>query len=249
MPTTPVKPPNPKANDQEEAPPLELIGVSDQRSAFDRRTLAQTPVIETRRGGDRRGAGKTGASGALRGYGGQSTHRAAAAPARSAGAAAARDTILKTWIGIVAIVALTALVGFAVLSWRSQTDPHFVKAQKIVRDYELGKDPQTLNYDDPSYQEALAELGMVEAKSPSFPDAQKLSAHISGKIAGFRQALKVRQVKMEATAAADDARDEAILRTMRLTTGTDPDAATRVQIRGKTECQDEEAHAKGGHKH
>lgn len=155
----------------------------------------------------------------------------------------------RTWLGLVGIVAATVALGHAASSWRHREDPHFVNARKIIRAYELGKDPQTLNYDEPSYQEALAELALVAESSISFPDAQSLFAEISQRIARFRERLKMQQVRMKESRARDQMRDTILTNSIMSTTGTDVDAARRVVIRDKTACQDEIAGYQKGHKH
>lgn len=152
---------------------------------------------------------------------------------------------------ILVMVGLLAAAGLMLASWRSQSpDPHFLEATKLLRNYELGKDPSELNYEDPTYPAALSELALVDPKSISFDPSVELARDLNAKVLAFRARLKERQAEVETAAHLSEQRDRALSTAQEISTGTDIWASRRVLERGKTECEDEKAgYTKSGKKH
>lgn len=145
------------------------------------------------------------------------------------------------WI-VLGILALLTVTGLGIMSLRgNRPDPHFLEAQKMLRDYELGKEPSQLDYQDPAYPAALAELGLVRPGSVSAEPARQLASDLNGKILAFREGLKRRQAEMEAAAKARDERDRTLAAAQNGSTGVDVLAADRVTLQGATACQEEKA--------
>lgn len=134
-------------------------------------------------------------------------------------------------------LALAGLVAYGALSmtWRGE-DTHFVQAKRILRDYELGKDPEMLNYEDPAYPSALAELALVDAGSSSAEPARVLAIDINAKVQSFRERVKSEAIQRVRDKEAEEARNAAVLRAQMTTTGIDAGAAERTTARSKTEC-------------
>jgi hypothetical protein len=66
-------------------------------------------------------------------------------------------------------------------------DPHYLKAQQLVTDYEFGKPRESRNYDHANYREALAELALVDPDSRSADPAEALRIELERNIAEFRE--------------------------------------------------------------
>jgi len=185
-------------------------------------------------------------------------NRSTGGAAGSAGAggqpagAAASGGAAGFWM-VLGFIAVLTVAGWGIASWRThQPDLHFLAAKKILRDYELGKEPSALNYDDPTYTGALAELALVSPSSVSAEPAHALATEISGRLARFREGLKVRQAQIDEAAKANESRTAIFAASQEATTGTDIWAAKRLSLRAVTECKEEsEAQAKpdrGGRK-
>jgi hypothetical protein len=85
------------------------------------------------------------------------------------------------------VLGLLGLGAHAIWSHIQGPDPHYLKAQQLVRDYEYGKPKQTRNYEHQNYREALAELALVDPDSKSAAPAQALRIEIERNITKFRE--------------------------------------------------------------
>ena len=154
---------------------------------------------------------------------------------------------------VLSIIALLTVTGLGMMSRHgNRPDPHFLQAQKSLRDYELGREPSQLDYQNPTYAETLAELALVNPRSVSAEPAHQLANDLNHKILAFHEGLKRRQAEMDAAAKASDERDRILAMAQAASTGVDIWAADRVTLQGASACKDEEAgyakHA-GPHKH
>ena len=87
---------------------------------------------------------------------------------------------------------LCLLAGIALAFYASslQEDPgeyHYQKAQEMVTNFEMGRQPASINYDHPVYQSALGELGLVPSESRYAEKAAELAAQIRAKIDAFHR--------------------------------------------------------------
>jgi hypothetical protein len=92
--------------------------------------------------------------------------------------------ILPVLIGL----AMLALVVYTVQRTASQQDPHYVRATKMIADYEWGRLDSEKNYGHSVYPAALDELALVDAGSESAQDAQDLTQRLESLIAKWRAA-------------------------------------------------------------
>lgn len=135
-------------------------------------------------------------------------------------------------------VLAAVLLGF---SWKMmhRPDPEFLRAQRMVADFERGKDADSINYKDPVYDDALEHLRAVAPVSGSAGDAARMSVDILRKRKAFEARLVASQAQIDKALADQAARTEAVLRGQQSTTGTDPDAAARLAAAAPAECQEE----------
>ena len=139
------------------------------------------------------------------------------------GAGSKPGNFLKLLVLTVAILlALTAVQIFRSASKRP--DPHFVAAQKMVNDYELGREQASRNYRHPVYRKALSRLKRVNLRSISAEPAAELRARIERDSSRFEQrgksvrknravATHDRRVRAEALAASGIATEMVLPRT------------------------------------
>ncbi len=142
------------------------------------------------------------------------------------------------------LLAMAAL-GYSFWAREPEQDPNFVRARDAVATYELGKDEDARNYDDPVYPEALTTLARVAPDSISAQPAEQLAVRIRQSVDLFHQRLK---------AGRDDMAERE--RKVKMRFEADMMANTRARLtpdNGSPECKDEEeghAHShKDGHGH
>lgn len=172
----------------------------------------------------------------------------AATPAKGSTAASAASAAFPAAVvvKILVFLAVTGLIGYGTMSMRGhEEDPHYFQARRILRDYELGKDPASFNYEDPSYAEALSELALVDPGSISARPASDLTNDINARILKFRERIQADNERVDRDRAAEAARNAAILQAQIASTGVDPGAAARTTAMSKKEClEDQHPHPK-----
>lgn len=152
---------------------------------------------------------------------------------------------VPTWaVGL--LFAALALGGYRWLA-AERVDKEFLRARKVVADYERGKDPETINYADPAYDEAIERLSTVDSGSASAAGAARLLDEIQDKRKAFHRRLQEAQAQMERAVAEREARSTALLAAQQASTGTDPEAAHRQYQAAATAagCHEEERHQRG----
>ena len=115
----------------------------------------------------------------------------------------AATRILK---GVIVIIALLA-GSLALWSATRGPDPHYIKARKMVTDYEFGKPLQLTNYEHPIYGEALGELALVDRDSISAEPAEALRVEIERNIEEFRLQQMRLSVRLEETRSKKQKRE------------------------------------------
>ena len=128
---------------------------------------------------------------------------------------------------------------------KNSVDDDYASARRAVTDYERGKNPSTINYRDPLYDDTIRRLQSVPMSSPSAADASRLLAELDVKRRAFNERLRESQERMARTLAEKEAREAQVLAAQARGTGLDPAAAERLQAEAKETpgCQDEERHA------
>jgi hypothetical protein len=148
-------------------------------------------------------------------------------------------------IWIVAAVTL-AVVAVGYFTWNAhRQDPDYLRAVKLIANFELAKPPEAINYLDSIYTEALADLDRVDPTSVSARPAAALIVLIRNKQKAFTERLRKNQTRIDADRSATTARDEALFEAQKLHNGTDPGAADRVAAIPAPECAEDAASRKG----
>ena len=107
-----------------------------------------------------------------------------------------------------AIVIIALLAGsLALWSATRGPDPHYIKARKMVTDYEFGKPLQLTNYEHPIYGEALGELALVDRDSISAEPAEALRVEIERNIEEFRLRQMRLSVRLDETRSKKQKRE------------------------------------------
>jgi len=147
---------------------------------------------------------------------------------------------------VAGIMLVVVGAAFAVFSQRNAPDPHLVRAKEVVARYEQGKPPEAIDYDSPSYAEALGELALVERDSKWAQEADDLAAEIRRKIAEQQARVRARNAEMQASQERQQQRDEEFFRVQRMEPPHDPNAP-------EPECEEggrgRGSGEHGGHKH
>ncbi len=113
---------------------------------------------------------------------------------------------------VFAIVLGAGVLAFAALRAAHGPDPHFAKAQRIIADYELGREENVRDYEDPAYQQALTELGLVAADSTSADPAGRLAADIRRWIDEQRARVAARESEFAKIRERNRARNQEMAR-------------------------------------
>jgi len=145
----------------------------------------------------------------------------------------------RLWV-ILGMLAIVGLSAYAVHSWLTRPDPHYLNAKRLVDTYESGRAPTARNYNNTIYDQALGELDLVEPESVSAPAAAELRADILHGREAFLARRAERNPVDKATVVTK--RQERIQRNV--------EAYRRARANPQTEfpeCEDEKEH--GGHKH
>lgn len=123
-----------------------------------------------------------------------------------------------------------------------RVDEEFLRTERLVSNYERGKEPEAINYLDPLYDEAMERLSRAGSGSLSAADAARLLAKIRNERKAFSQRLKDAQARMDRARADQEARTAALLAAQEASSGTDPSAASRQSEAAATApgCQVEE---------
>jgi len=88
------------------------------------------------------------------------------------------------------VLLLMGLGAHAMWSKMQGPDPHYLKAKKLVLDYEYGKPMSARNYGHATYRQALAELALVHPQSRSAEPARAMKMELEQNIATFRKQQK-----------------------------------------------------------
>ncbi len=98
-----------------------------------------------------------------------------------------------TKIGAIGTLAVAVLAGAALVHGPDPGEAHFSEARKLVTEFEKGKEPASVNYDDAVYRTALAELAFIDDGSSFSAPAKALEAKIRGNIEAYHQRLQVQR--------------------------------------------------------
>ena len=74
---------------------------------------------------------------------------------------------------------------------------HSLAAREMMTDHEMGRQPESIDYDHPVYQNALDELGKVPAESSYADRAARLAAEIRAKIVAYHRRREAFRVELE----------------------------------------------------
>lgn len=108
---------------------------------------------------------------------------------------------------------------FAVFSGRETPDPHLLRARELVTKYEQGKPEATRDYEDPAYEQAIAELAMVERTSRAAREADVLAADLRARRQAQLERVRVREAATQAASERQQRRDEEFFRAQRMERG------------------------------
>ncbi len=88
------------------------------------------------------------------------------------------------WKILIPLVVVASL-GYGLHTGIDRPDPHFVKAQAMIEDYELVRSPEARDYGHPVYEHALAELDQVAPRSVSAEAATLMAEGLRKKVEEF----------------------------------------------------------------
>ncbi len=91
-------------------------------------------------------------------------------------------------------LAVAVLAGAALVRGPDPGEAHFTEARKLVAEFEKGKDPASVNYDDTVYPTALAELALIDEGSSFSARARALEAETREKIEAYHLRLQAQRV-------------------------------------------------------
>ncbi len=80
---------------------------------------------------------------------------------------------------------VVASIGYGLRAGIDRPDPHFVKAQTMIEDYELVRSPEARDYGHRVYQHALTELDQVSSRSVSAEAAGLMAEGLRKKVTEF----------------------------------------------------------------
>jgi len=115
---------------------------------------------------------------------------------------------LFKFLGLCLVVAGLVQVGWYATH---RPDPHFFRAEKLVRDYEIGRPKPTRNYGHTIYRQALEELALVDRGSVSANAALALQSRIERDVLEFSQRREVEQKTRSAAAEKKAQREAAVM--------------------------------------
>jgi hypothetical protein len=107
----------------------------------------------------------------------------------------------RIWPWVLVGLVLCVLLGRALRP--AEPDPHFLRAQQILEEHELGKPQEHLNYGDRVYIEVLDELRRVAPDSISAEPARELSDELGRAVDAFRAERQAGRSREDALAAAE----------------------------------------------
>jgi hypothetical protein len=93
----------------------------------------------------------------------------------------------------IGLVALAAIVGFAIRASGKADDPNFLRAKESLSLYEAGRPEIERNYDSEIYANALADLGRVAPDSISVGPAAELVADIQFRTDAFHRRVRAQE--------------------------------------------------------
>lgn len=143
------------------------------------------------------------------------------------------------WI-VAVIFAVVAAVCYLTFN-AHHPDPDYLRAVKLVSDFELAKSPDAINYLDTIYTEALGDLERVDPTSISAGLASALTVDIRRKQNAFVDRMRANQARIDAERALTTARDETLFQAQKMNNGTDSGAAERVAATPAPECAEDAA--------
>jgi hypothetical protein len=123
------------------------------------------------------------------------------------------------------VVTIAASIYYVQSRQPPQADPSYLQAQKIVRQYELGKAPEYIDYRNPVYRQALLLLADVGDDSVSLWDARDLRTEITRAADRFEVRRQKERKRIELARRAGSARAGSLEAQQRFTTGVDKYAA------------------------
>jgi hypothetical protein len=105
------------------------------------------------------------------------------------------------------------LAGLVQIGWYAthRPDSHYLRAEKLVNDYEIGRPKQVRNYGHTIYRQALDELELVDSGSVSANSAVALQSRIERDVLEFSQRREVEQTTRSAAAEKKARREAAVV--------------------------------------
>jgi hypothetical protein len=136
---------------------------------------------------------------------------------------------------LVGLTLMTVAVSAFYVHWSlpPKPDPNYVEARKIVRQYELGKLPEALDYRHATYAKALELLAAVDRHSISVFDARDFTVEMRRSIKVFEERRRVDQERIARARRENEARERSLELSQRFTSGVDKAAVFA------NECEEE----------
>lgn len=124
---------------------------------------------------------------------------------------------------LVALTVMTVAVSAFYVHWSMppKPDPNYVEARRIVRQYELGRGPEALDYRHVTYGRALELLADVDRHSISIFDARDLSVELKRSIKAFEERRRVEQESLARARREEEQKERSVELSQRFTSGVD----------------------------
>ncbi len=97
------------------------------------------------------------------------------------------------WLMGLTMLALAVGLAYAVWDHAYGPDPHYLAAQRMIEEYELGKPTNLRDYRNAVYGDALNELSQVDPDSTSVGEGRALQVRIEGGAQEFERMLQERE--------------------------------------------------------
>lgn len=129
----------------------------------------------------------------------------------------------KMPLRLIALTLLTVSVSAFYVHWSMppEPDPNYVEARRIVRQYELGKAPEALDYRHPTYAKALELLAQVDRDSISVFDARDFTVELKRSIKVFEKTRREEAERLAEARRDRTERERLLESSQRFTSGVD----------------------------
>ena len=144
------------------------------------------------------------------------------------------------------LIAGLALFGMIRLVGAGDSGAARDSVENRITEFERGKTPEQINYNDPVYGKAIEDLRNMANGPDGSASVEKLLRDLEAKQRDFEVRMRQNQQQMEAKLAERDTKLAQEIATQQQSTGTDPEAANRLNEQAKTACAED---GPGPHKH